>query len=166
MTSEVFFTMISATNAKGRNYFHDACHAGSIPLLCRVQPFLQVEDQSLLQEYDNEGYQPIHVAVMMQGGGPAAYMIELIVVMGADINGRDRLGGDTALHLAIHRSDYYLVEWLCNQANIDIDAVNYARSTPFQLAWTKDDPRLMKILRDHGADTEPPSDSSHDDDSS
>lgn len=159
MTSEVFSLMISERNHEGRNYFHNACEAGSLPLLYCVEPFLQPEHRHLLHVYDYEGYQPIHVAVM-KGGRSAAYLIELLVGVGADINGKDRRGGDTALHLSIHHNDYFLVKWLCEQQSITLDALSSARKTPYQLAWTKDDRRMMKILEDHGADTEPPSDSS------
>lgn len=153
---EVLSSILGDTLHKGRNYFHDACADGSVLLLLRVTPYLHPDHLQLVRAYDHDGYQPIHVAARTQVGERAAKIIDRLIVFGAHINAKDRRAGETALHQATVKSDGRLVEWLCKQDDIGINAVNFSRLTPYQLAWLKNDTKLMKILEDHGADTTPP----------
>lgn len=155
MSNQVLYNMIAARDARGKNYFHYACEVGSPSLLVRVGAFFPIDFRHLLEVHDYEGSQPIHVAVNKHTGPVAVEIIEELIEMRADIDGKDRLGGDTVLHRAVHNSDYHLAGWLCKQQNITINALNYARQTPYDLAWNKGDKTMMKILEDHGAETEP-----------
>lgn len=163
MKCEYFTQMLSWRNSKGENYFHEACRDGSLSLLQRAELFIDEEDEdarSLLRVTDYDGSQCIHVAVKTQMGAHAASMIESLIYMGADINARQGLGGDTALHLATYEKDYHLVEWLCKRPSINIDAVNYGEKTPYQVARRNRDRKMMRILKRYGANTKVTSDSS------
>lgn len=163
MEFKYFEQMLSFRNSDGGNYFHEACRAGSILLLQRAELFITEENErvrSLLHVHDYTGSQCIHVTVKEHVGAEATAVIRTLIYMGIDINGREHLAGETALHLAVGKKDHHLVEWLCKQPNINIDAVNYGKKTPYQVARANRDRKTMRILKRYGANTDVPPDSS------
>lgn len=158
--------MLSSINSNGNNYFHEACQDGSISLIQESERFVADVDlpfvRHLLRQKNFDGLTCIHVTMKTQVGPFAAAIIECLVRMGADLNATEGHGGDTALHLAARKQDHYMVEWLCMQPTININAVNYAMKTPYQIAKRNHDRKMMFILLTCGANTDVSSDSSSD----
>lgn len=149
--TDSFLAMIASETGKGGNYFHEACRSAA--LLQNIKPYVQVEHRHLLRAHNHDGLQPIHVAAMMETGKPAAKIIELLIEMGADINGTERDNHYTALHIATSKKDYDLVEWLCKQNDVSINALSSMKKTPYEIARIKGDRKMMKMLENLGAAT-------------
>ncbi|KOB72917.1 GfV-C7-ORF1 [Operophtera brumata] len=119
MMTDSFTKMIAERNSKSGNYFHEVCHAGNLQLLHRAESFLQPAHQHLLREFDYDGLQPIHVTAEYQAGGWAAHIIDQLIMMGAYINGQERRGGDTALHMTIYQVSVRTLKRIKNEGVVN-----------------------------------------------
>lgn len=153
MSEATLIELMKIRNSRGENYLHKICQIGSLSLLQRAEKFLQANHQELVNERNYEGLQPIHVIIQHQTGQIAVQLIEQLIRMGADVNGTENLRGNTPLILAVLHDDHILVDWLCDQPTISMDATNWARKTAYQIAWAKKAQQMTEILRDRGADT-------------
>ncbi|KAH0545678.1 hypothetical protein KQX54_002312 [Cotesia glomerata] len=149
MESNTFLEMLSARNSSGGNYFHEACQAGSLALLMRAKVWIDQPIPSILITRNYNGEQCSHIIVKNKNIY-AQKMMEIVLKLGADINGRENLGGFTLLHLCVWERNYELAEWLCRAPGIDLEATNYARQTVYQLALERDDNQMMEIIKRAG----------------
>ncbi len=60
-------------------------------------------------------------------------------------------GATLALHNAISRGNYEIVEWLVNYAGPDIQAKNFQGKTPLSVAAERNNDRIVALLKKHGA---------------
>lgn len=97
-----------------------------------------------LNAFDNEGLQPIHLAASPQA-------VCALVLSGANINGRTRHSGSTALHYAVGNSREKVLEALITQG-ADIDLPDNFRWTPLHLAVSRRECLIVGILLRFGAD--------------
>lgn len=77
-------------------------------------------------------------------------LVRYLLMLGADPNAREGLGGCTALHLAIARRCYDVVQLLLQEGRSQLDIVNYAGLTPYHVACEVDE-RLAEALVKLGA---------------
>ncbi len=76
--------------------------------------------------------------------------MQALVLNGASVNLTDS-DGQTALHLAVRRSEFGTVLWLLDNTNIDINAVDQNNQTALSLCMQTDKEDLIKLLVDRGA---------------
>ncbi|KAG8039270.1 hypothetical protein G9C98_003577 [Cotesia typhae] len=112
MESDLILQMLSSRNASGGNYFHEACQAGSLALLLRAAEWMNRPIPSILTVRDYDGEQCTHIIVKNKDFCTKE-MMEIVLNLGADINGQEWLGGSTPLHLCVWERNYELAEWLC-----------------------------------------------------
>ena len=72
-------------------------------------------------------------------------LVQLVFERGA------KSGATLALHNAISRGNYELVEWLVNNAGPDIRAKNFQGKTPLAVATEHKNERIVAYLNQHGA---------------
>lgn len=138
----------------GETIFHELAKLGALRILYRIQELTTESFDDLLQLENNRGKLCTHVAAKYHNGFLAIDLIEVLVAMGADLNGRNGSTGETVLHGAVHNGDYELAEWLCGQPGMDLGARNYNGLTAYQLAYKLNDVQLKRILQKAGADCE------------
>ncbi|CAD6243719.1 GSCOCT00013117001.2-RA-CDS [Cotesia congregata] len=76
--------------------------------------------------------------------------MKLLTLWGANVNGKELKGGDTPLHLAVRAQNYTLVEWLCQQPNVNKEAMNNDLMTPYHIAFFARDDKMMDVLKQNG----------------
>jgi ankyrin repeat protein len=72
-------------------------------------------------------------------------LVQLVFERGA------KSGATLALHNAISRGNYELVEWLVDNAGPDIRAKNFQGKTPLAVATERKNDRIVAFLNQHGA---------------
>jgi len=72
-------------------------------------------------------------------------LVQLIFERGA------KSGATLALHNALSRDNYEIVEWLLDNANPDVAAKNFQGKTPLEIASKLNNKKVVEILRRHGA---------------
>ena len=60
-------------------------------------------------------------------------------------------GATLALHNAVMRGNYEIIEWLLDNAGPDIRAKNFQGRTPLEVATEHNNERVAELLRRHGA---------------
>jgi uncharacterized protein len=60
-------------------------------------------------------------------------------------------GATLALHNAVSRGNYEIVEWLVENAGPDIRAKNFQGKSPLTVASERNNDRIMILLKEHGA---------------
>nr|AGO14416.1 ANK6 [Cotesia sesamiae Mombasa bracovirus] len=137
MESDLILQMLSPRNASGGNYFHEACQAGSLALLLRAAEWMDRPIPSILtvRDYDD--------------------MMEIVLNLGAGINGQEWLGGFTPLYVCVWERNYELAEWLCRAPGIDLEATNYAGQTVYQVVLEQKDNQIMEMIKRAGAKCDP-----------
>lgn len=140
--------ILTERNSEGENFFHEVSRSGSFSLIERFAPFIRGFDAAeALNTRNSAGQMSIHIVAITHEKLYAAKLIDTIVKLGADINGQEGIGGNTALHLAVNKRDYELVEWLCRQPDIDLKLYNSNNVSPFQSAKKMKDKKMVQILK-------------------
>ncbi|UMM43345.1 hypothetical protein L5515_018874 [Caenorhabditis briggsae] len=101
--------------------------------------------------FDRKGLTPIMKACRMKDKGIEA--IRILLKYGADINklSPERQDHRSALHFALLSGNHDLVKFLiANGCNVNMDE-KYEKPSPIDIAVLKDDPILLKICLDAGA---------------
>ncbi|BAF45502.1 GfV-B29-ORF1 [Ichnoviriform fumiferanae] len=163
MDNTTLVQMISWRDGYGENFFHQVCRAGSFQLLERIQPYMTEDLRHLLEVTNYQGKPCMHVAV--SSPSVSIYIMKILRTMGADINSKSNTGGFAVLHEAVVHKAYAIAEWLCQQPDIQLNAITWGDLTPYQLAYTHNDSKMMDILKKYGADTSPPPVSSSEEES-
>jgi ankyrin repeat protein len=72
-------------------------------------------------------------------------LVQLVFEQGA------KSGATLALHNAVSRGNYEIVEWLLDNAGPDIRAKNFQGKTPLTVAAERGNDRVVALLKRHGA---------------
>nr|ACE75201.1 viral ankyrin [Glyptapanteles flavicoxis] len=153
MESNKFLQMLSTRNTLGDNFFHEACKASWILLLRRAENMIDEPIPTILTTRNYNGEQCTHLIVSTKDIY-AQEMMKIVLNLGADVNGQEACGGFTPLHLCVWKKNYALAEWLCKVPGINLEAVNYANQTVYQLARECDEYQIMEIVKKAGAKCE------------
>ncbi|XP_063218593.1 receptor-type tyrosine-protein phosphatase S-like [Bacillus rossius redtenbacheri] len=156
MESFVIGNVFGARNNSGDNFLHDICYHGCLPLLLRAGWWLDQTHDSLLQQFNYEGYQCVHIVARRHRGQKAVQLLEVLMDMGADLNAPDRRSGSTPLHLAVIYEDYELVTWMCQETSVNLESCDYYSLTAYQVAWKRNDHEMIKIFEKFDADCDQP----------
>ncbi|XP_067875048.1 NF-kappa-B inhibitor beta-like [Heterodontus francisci] len=114
----------------------------------------QVRQQ--LHCYNYQGFQPLHVAVILND----VYIVEYLLLFEVDINAKETCAGRTALHLAVELQNRQIVKLLLDR-RADVHAQMYNGCTPICLAVYRPDSGITQMLRDYGS-SEPVTDEDSD----
>ncbi|KAK9890890.1 hypothetical protein WA026_012232 [Henosepilachna vigintioctopunctata] len=146
-------------NIDGNSPLHLAVQVGEIDCLQAIMYPVQNkerEDMKLnysvqkLEHYDLEqwnynGQTCVHVAALR---GNVEIMRHLIWY-GANINAREGLEGNTALHYAVKRNDEHLINFLLNECtNLDVNITNYGGHNVFFTTGIKES--IVHLLKKNG----------------
>lgn len=140
-------TMTGSRNEQGETLAHFLCH-GDISNLMFLHDIIDNDSRHCLMQYNNKQQQCVHVVASESN---AVEKMKLLVLWGADVNGKERKNGDTALHIGVKMKDYELVDWLCRLQDINRELMNDQYMTPFHIAFMNRDEKMMKILKENGA---------------
>ncbi|AAW51789.1 viral ankyrin [Bracoviriform demolitoris] len=141
------YEMLSARNGSGGTYFHEACQANSIALLWRAAGMLDESHPRILNIRDYKGAQCTHI-IATSNVSCSIDMMNIVLQLGADINGQEGLAGLTPLHICVNKKNYALAEWLCQAPGIDVKVENFGKETPYDLACKMEDRKMMKIFEE------------------
>jgi ankyrin repeat protein len=72
-------------------------------------------------------------------------LVQLVFERGA------KSGATLALHNAITRGNYEIIDWLLEKAGPDIRAKNFQGKTPLEIATERKNERVVELLRKHSA---------------
>jgi ankyrin repeat protein len=72
-------------------------------------------------------------------------LVQLVFERGA------KSGATLALHNAVMRGNYQIIEWLVDNAEPDIRAKNFQGKTPPEVASERNNERVVELLKRHGA---------------
>jgi ankyrin repeat protein len=72
-------------------------------------------------------------------------LVQLVFERGA------KSGATLAVHNAMMRGNYEIIEWLLDNVGPDIRAKNFQGKTPLQVATESNNERVVELLRRHGA---------------
>nr|ACE75213.1 viral ankyrin [Glyptapanteles flavicoxis] len=156
MESIVIGEVFGAINDSGDNFLHDICRHGCLSLLLRAGWWLDQTHDPLLQQFNYEGYQCVHIVARCHRGQKAVQLLKALMELGADLNTPDRRSGSTALHLAVTYQDYELVTWMCQESSVNLEAFDYSTLTAYQVAWKRNDLKMMDIFTKFDADCDQP----------
>ncbi len=135
-----------ALSDQNRNCLHQACRYGSN----EVVDFLVKQSIKLLNQQDNEGATPLHLAVR-EGKDLIVQSLALIPALDKELRNKE---GKTALHIALEKEYLELAKTLImNGANVNSAMPNDI--TLLHIAVDKNDPKFNKFilfLLEHGAD--------------
>nr|AYU58924.1 ankyrin 5 [Microplitis similis bracovirus] len=154
---------VELINQEGHT-FHYICRAGNINELVDMVPVI-LQNRDLLFQYDHEGKQCTHIAAEYDVSN-AMMKIELLVMLGADINSRELNLGNTLLHIAAGTENYQLADWLCEKPGVELGAINFLHKTAYHIAYERQNARMMEILRVNGAVCDDPIDLDESDETS
>ena len=73
------------------------------------------------------------------------FLVQLVFERGA------KSGATLALHNAVSRGNYEIVEWLVDNAGPDIRAKNFQGKTPLTVATERNNDTIITLLKKHGA---------------
>lgn len=130
----------------GNNGFHEIIIDGSLTLLQRIQNNINEPLDFYLREYNNQGVTCLHLAAFIPGHRRAIRFMDILRSLGADINERSLITGQTVLHYAVHQKRYKLTKWLCDLPEIDVCIRNNAGETPTAVAIKLKVPKLVRQL--------------------
>ncbi|ULM71697.1 viral ankyrin 5 [Diadegma fenestrale ichnovirus] len=130
----------------GNTIFHDAAKNGSLDLLYRIRDNMTKPYYFILAVINNDGDTCIHVAVNNHRGLFAINLVKVLVELGADINAQQESSLCTPLFLSASHRDYKLMEWFCQQPNIDWRARNWDLLTVVDYAYMRKDQRMLDML--------------------
>ncbi|CAD6243721.1 GSCOCT00013118001.2-RA-CDS [Cotesia congregata] len=145
---------VESTDYEG-NVFQYICRVGDVGELLQALESMRWTD--VLHQYDFCGRQVTH-AVAEDDQANAKSKIEILWNMGADINAKELIMGNTLLHIAVITRNYLLAEWICRTPGADLGAVNSLQDTAYQVAYRISDLGMMEVLRTNGAVCDDPSD--------
>ncbi|XP_057321599.1 nuclear factor NF-kappa-B p100 subunit-like [Microplitis mediator] len=134
-------------NDKGDNLVHYLSRYGDVDDLISLKEVINDENRYLLLSHNFNQRQCVHV-VVCEVKVNAIKKLKLLLEMGADINGQERRGGNTPLHLAVHSNNYKLVKWLCKQPSINKTVLNYAKKTPHDIATERIEKKINSALKE------------------
>nr|ABH10021.1 vankyrin 2 [Campoletis chlorideae ichnovirus] len=143
--------LVGRNDITGNNIFHELAEVGSLTLLYRIRDNIDESFHSILQETNNDGESSIHIAVKKHRGEHAIKLVEVLVSMGADLNGTMGTSGCTVLHITVWRKDYTLAKWLCQQSRINLHAKGWYGLTAYHMAVIENDEQMMDIFKAYGA---------------
>jgi len=72
-------------------------------------------------------------------------LVQLVFERGA------KSGATLALHNAVMRGNYEIIEWLLDKAGPDVLAKNFQGKTPLEVAVGRNNERVVALLRRHGS---------------
>jgi len=72
-------------------------------------------------------------------------LVQLVFERGA------KSGATLALHNAVSRGNYGIVEWLLDNAGPDVQAKNFQGKTPLTVASERNNDSIVALLKKHGA---------------
>ncbi|XP_046742494.1 NF-kappa-B inhibitor cactus-like [Diprion similis] len=135
MEKSAFEDLFKRDRETGETIFHELAECGALRVLVlyRIHERTSGAFVNLIQIKNYRGELCTHVAARCHSGIRAINLIEILVLMGADVNERESCGGETVLHTTVFKRDYELAEWLCKHPQINLDARNYGRLTAFQI---------------------------------
>ncbi|AIK25653.1 Vank1 [Hyposoter didymator ichnovirus] len=151
MATSKYAKLFGKNPETAKTIFHEITEAGALQLLYRIRDNAGVPVASFLQEKDNHGDLPIHVAVKTHRGVKAIQFLKVLAELGANLNASNDTTRLTVLHLAVVSGDHELVQWLAMQPQINRNALAWDRLTAYEMAYIKTDHRIMDILTAHGA---------------
>ncbi|AAX24120.1 vankyrin-b1 [Ichnoviriform fugitivi] len=163
MTTSEYEYLYGRDNEAGETIFHELAKLGALKVLYRIRERTPGPFVDLLSITNYEGELCTHVAAKYYNGFLAIDLIEVLVSLGADLNGRNSCAGETVLHRTVYDGDYELAEWLCRQPQINLDEENYGGLTAYQIAYKRNDEQLKEIFRKAGANCEEPKETSSED---
>lgn len=141
-------------NEYGENLLHYLCRTCDVIELFTMHNIINNENRRFLMQYNAKHEQCVHIVASLQED--AVGKMKLLTMWGANVNGKELKRGDTPLHIAVRVKNYALVEWLCQQKNINRETLNNDLMTPFHIAFGAKDDRMMKILKQNGANCKIP----------
>lgn len=156
MEKSGFEDLFDRDDETGETIFHELARYGALRVLYRIHERTTGAFVDLLKIKNHKGELCTHVAVKYHNGSLSINLIEVLVLMGADLDERNSCTGETVLHRSVYNGDYELVEWLCRQSKIDLDARNHGGLTAYQIACQRNDKQLQKIFQKAGANCEEP----------
>lgn len=151
---------LSLRNSDGNTALHLAATSGD--LVCAralTDPVLITERMNVipgrrcpeipkdLEQRNYEGETCLHSAVVAGN----AEIVRLLLSVGSDLEAKERLGGRTALHLAIEGRRREVTSLLLGECRPKLDALTYAGISPYEIASCCDS-QLAKELVRLGAD--------------
>jgi ankyrin repeat protein len=127
--------LVSGYNSSGRTVFHEACDNGYLEaLLVIVQSIYhkgkkedsaQLAEQFLTEQFNSydkaKGYAPLHFAVAKQHAKIVKY---LSLCSQVDVNKKDLMNGNTALHLAVLSKRVDIVDIIITMGKADVSIRN------------------------------------------
>lgn len=134
----------------GTNIFHEIAAEGSIILLERVSQFIMPSNRFLLQERNYSGQECVHIVAYLHKGHLAIDLMKMLLNLGGNINAKNRTG-ESVLHQAVYCENYELVKWMCEQPPLELNVTNRSGLTAYQIAFDRNDKKMMSILRSFGA---------------
>ncbi|BAF45649.1 vankyrin-b2.1 [Ichnoviriform fugitivi] len=146
----------------GDTIFHELAKIGGLIVLNRIQERTPGPFVDLLRIKNHEGELCTHVVANYHNGLRAILLIDVLVLLGADLNGRNFCAGETVLHRSVHNGDAPLAKWLCEQPQINLNARNNNGLTAYQIANERNDGDLKEILRKAEENCEEPQGTSSD----
>ncbi|XP_075790672.1 nuclear factor NF-kappa-B p100 subunit isoform X5 [Pelodiscus sinensis] len=132
----------------GNSLLHLALQTGDEAMLRTLLGHLGSSAPGLLGTPNYHGLLPVHLAVRVK----SLACLDLLVRMGADVNGAERQGGRTPLHLAVEMESLNVAAHLVKKLGADVNARTFAGNTPLHLAAGLGSPVLTKMLIKAGAD--------------
>lgn len=136
-------------NEQGENIVHYLCRAGYVNDLMFLRDVNDDDRRHCLMEYNNKQQQCVHIVASEDKD--AVEKMKLLVLWGADVNSKTLSDGDTPLHIAVKARNYQLAEWLCKQPSLNREALNNDCMTPYHVAFTHRDEKMMEVLKKNGA---------------
>lgn len=118
----------------GNNIFHELAREGSLNLLQRIRDTVIEPVDFYLREYNDLGETCLHLAARISDQCHAIRVMEILRSLGADMNVRALIGGNTVLHYAIYQNRYELTNWLFELPEINSFIQNDNGDTPLALA--------------------------------
>lgn len=157
-------------NFRGNTALHLACATGDLASAkALTDPLTSIERNYLLpgkkipalpqdlEQPNYEGQMCLHIAA----SSDHVELVRLLVRRGADLDAREGLAGQTALHLAIERNCRSVIAFLLQECRPCLDTPNYAGKTAYQTALLYDNKLARELVR-LGATPEPLSESDSD----
>nr|AOH69156.1 hypothetical protein A6F54_87 [Microplitis mediator bracovirus] len=135
---------------EGENILHYLCREGDITNLMAFKNVISDANRHLVRQYNRHGKQCVHI-VSNPGIADPQEKLKLLMEWGADINGQERVFGNTPLHITAYTRNHKLATWLCNQPGINMGLYNYLFKTPYYVACERNDIKMINILRAKGA---------------
>lgn len=138
----------SLLDRDGRSAVHLAALSGDSSVLRVVLGQLREEHAHLVNTFDYQGLQPLHLSVRRDG----ERCLRLLVENGAKINAPEQKSGCTALHLAVTANLFKVACTLITELKADVDSCTFGGNTALHFAASQGSPTLCSMLIAAGAD--------------